>query len=68
MPNIFDFKLVFTQIPQLLKYLPITLAITILLMIFGLVIGLILAIIKIKYIPYSILLIKGRLKLHILLE
>lgn len=54
MPNIFDFKLVFTQIPQLLKYLPITLEITILSMIFGLVIGLILAIIKIKYIPYSI--------------
>jgi polar amino acid transport system permease protein len=51
MPNIFDFKLVFTQIPELLKYLPVTLEITILAMILGLIIGLILAMIKIKQIP-----------------
>lgn len=51
MPNIFDFKLVFTQIPELLKYLPMTVEITILSMIFGLIIGLLLAIIKIKQIP-----------------
>ncbi|WP_238915608.1 amino acid ABC transporter permease [Clostridium sp. YIM B02555] len=51
MPNIFDFKLVFTQIPELLKYLPMTLEITILSMIFGLIIGLIVAIVKIKQIP-----------------
>ena len=51
MPNIFDFKLVFTQIPELLKYLPMTLEITILSMILGLIIGLVLAMIKIKQIP-----------------
>jgi polar amino acid transport system permease protein len=51
MPNIFDFKLVFTQIPELLKYLPMTLEITILSMIFGLIIGLMVAIVKIKQIP-----------------
>ncbi len=51
MPNIFDIKLVFTEIPELLKYLPMTLEITILSMIFGLTIGLILAIVKIKQIP-----------------
>jgi polar amino acid transport system permease protein len=51
MPNIFDIKLVFTQIPELLKYLPVTLEITILSMILGLIIGLILAMIKIKQIP-----------------
>ncbi|AGF55169.1 polar amino acid transport system permease protein [Clostridium saccharoperbutylacetonicum] len=51
MPNIFDFKLVFTEIPELLKYLPMTLEITILSMIFGLIIGLMVAIVKIKQIP-----------------
>jgi len=51
MPNIFDIKLVFTQIPELLKYLPVTLEITILSMVLGLIIGLILAMIKIKQIP-----------------
>ena len=51
MPNIFDFKLVFTQIPELLKYLPMTLEITILSMIFGLIIGLMVAIVKIRQIP-----------------
>jgi len=51
MPNIFDIKLVFTQIPELLKYLPVTLEITILSMFLGLIIGLILAMIKIKQIP-----------------
>lgn len=51
MPNIFDLKLVFTQIPELLKYLPMTLEITILSMILGLIIGLVLAMIKIKQIP-----------------
>ncbi|MBP2643308.1 MAG: amino acid transporter rane protein, family [Firmicutes bacterium] len=52
MPNIFDFNLVFTQIPILLKYLPVTLEITVLSMIFGLVFGLILAIVKIKRLPF----------------
>lgn len=51
MANIFDVKLVFTQIPILLKYLPVTLEITILSMIFGIIIGLILAIFKINKTP-----------------
>lgn len=51
MPNIFDLKLVFTEIPSLLKYLPITLEITLLSMIFGLALGLLLAVIKMKRIP-----------------
>ncbi|MBP2650087.1 MAG: amino acid transporter rane protein, family [Firmicutes bacterium] len=52
MPNIFDFKLVFTQIPKLLSYLPVTLEITVLSMFFGLLLGLILAIVKIKRLPF----------------
>jgi len=51
MPNIFDLKLVFTQIPDLLKYLPKTLEITVLSMILGLTLGLLLAIIKINKTP-----------------
>lgn len=51
MAKIFDFKLVFTQIPQLLKYLPVTLELSILAMLFGLLFGLLLAIIKIKKVP-----------------
>jgi len=52
MPNIFDIKLVFTQIPSLLLYLPVTLEITILSMIIGLILGFILAIIKVKGITF----------------
>lgn len=51
MPNIFDFKLVITQIPALLKYLPVTLEITALSMFFGILLGLLLAVVKIKRIP-----------------
>lgn len=51
MAKIFDFKLVFTQIPQLLKYLPVTLELSVLAMLFGLIFGLLLAIIKIKKVP-----------------
>ncbi len=51
MPNLFDIKLVFEQIPDLLKYLPKTLEITILSMIIGLSIGLLFAIIKINKVP-----------------
>lgn len=52
MPNIFDAKLVFTQIPALLRYLPVTLEITALSMVFGLILGLMIAIVKIKRIPF----------------
>jgi polar amino acid transport system permease protein len=51
MATLFDFKLVFSQIPELLKYLPITLELSIISMVLGIVLGLILAIIKIREIP-----------------
>ncbi len=51
MAKLFDFEKVFTNIPELLKKLPVTLELALLAMIIGLVLGLILAIIKIKQIP-----------------
>lgn len=48
MPNIFDIKLVFTQIPELLKYLPVTLEIAVISILFGLLLALLIALIKIK--------------------
>ncbi|MFQ7222077.1 MAG: amino acid ABC transporter permease [Lachnospiraceae bacterium] len=51
MTKLFDFKQVFTNIPELLLKLPVTLELAFLAMIIGLVLGLILAIIKIKQIP-----------------
>lgn len=48
MGKLFDFKLVFTQIPDLLKYLPVTLELAILSTFFGIIIGLVIAVIKIK--------------------
>lgn len=51
MPNIFDIKLVFTQIPELLKYLPVTLEIALISIFFGLILALLIALIKIKRIP-----------------
>lgn len=51
MTKLFDFKQIFTNIPELLLKLPVTLELAFLAMIIGLVLGLILAIIKIKQIP-----------------
>lgn len=51
MTKLFDFKLVFEQIPELLKYLPITLELAILAMLLGMLLGLLLAVIKIRQIP-----------------
>ena len=51
MTKLFDFERVFTNIPELLKYLPITLELALLSMLIGLVLGLLLAIIKMKKIP-----------------
>ena len=48
MAKMFDFKLVFTQIPKLLEYLPVTLELALIAMVVGLVLGLILALIKIN--------------------
>ncbi|MBQ6094441.1 MAG: amino acid ABC transporter permease [Lachnospiraceae bacterium] len=46
--KIFDFKLVFTQIPDLLRFLPITMELAIASTLFGMLLGLLIAIIKIK--------------------
>ncbi len=51
MPNLFDIELVFTLIPKLLKYLPVTLELTAVSMLAGLLLGLLLAIIRMKKIP-----------------
>lgn len=51
MSNLFDFKLVFTEIPSLLSYLPVTLKLTVAALIIGWVLGLIIAIIKDKKVP-----------------
>ena len=46
--KIFDFGLVFKQIPDLLKYLPITMELAIASTLFGMLLGLLIAVIKIK--------------------
>ncbi len=51
METLFDIKMVFTQIPAILKYLPVTLELSIISMIVSLVLGLLLALVKIKQIP-----------------
>lgn len=48
MGKLFDFKLVFTSIPELLEKLPITLGLAFLAMLIGLILGLLMAIVKIK--------------------
>ena len=51
MEKFFDVKLVFEQIPTILRYLPVTLGLAFISLIFGLILGLIIAIIKMKKIP-----------------
>ena len=51
MPNLFDFGLVFRQIPTLLQALPQTLLLTFVSMFAGLALGIVLAIIKIHKVP-----------------
>ena len=51
MANLFDIKLVFTQIPDILRYLPTTLLLTAEAMAVGLVLGLLIALVRIKKIP-----------------
>lgn len=48
MTNVFDWKLIFTNIPKLMKYLPVTLEIACLAYIFSLIIGFVVAMIRIK--------------------
>jgi polar amino acid transport system permease protein len=51
MPNLFDGRLVFQQIPQLLVYFPVTLQLTLAAGIIGLLLGVIVAIIRVRKIP-----------------
>ena len=51
MANLFDVKLVFSEIPSLLKYLPTTLWLTLVALLVGLALGLLIALIRIKKIP-----------------
>jgi polar amino acid transport system permease protein len=51
MPNILDVGLIFTQIPTLLAYLPVTLFITFFSMLLGIILGLMIAIAKMNKIP-----------------
>lgn len=51
MAKLFDFELVFSQIPDLLKYLPVTLELAAVSMVMGLLLGLVLAVVKTKKIP-----------------
>jgi polar amino acid transport system permease protein len=46
--KIFNFKLVFTRIPGILKYLPVSLELAVVSTVFGMLLGLLIAIIKIK--------------------
>ena len=51
MAKLFDFELVWKQIPELLAYLPITLELAGAAMVLGLAIGLVLAVVKIRRVP-----------------
>ena len=55
MSNLFDIKMVFTQIPDLLTYLPVTLELAVVSMIVSLILGLILALIKIANLYISVI-------------
>ena len=51
MSSLFSFKMVFTQLPDILRYLPVTLELAVISMAISLVLGLIIALIKMKNIP-----------------
>jgi len=51
MANLFDLKLVFTQIPKIVSYLPVTLQLTAVAMLIGWIFGFLLAMVKKKKIP-----------------
>lgn len=51
MAQIFDIETVFAQIPELLKYLPVTLELALVSMIIAVILGLLLAVVKMKKIP-----------------
>lgn len=51
MSNIFDISMVFSQIPDIIVYLPVTMELAVVSMLASLVLGLLLALVKIKEIP-----------------
>lgn len=51
MAKLFDFKTVFSQIPEMLKYLPVTLELAVISMVIAVILGLLIAIVKMKKIP-----------------
>lgn len=51
MAKLFDGELVIKQIPEILKYLPVTLELAAISLVIGLVLGLIIAVVKIKKVP-----------------
>lgn len=51
MPNLFDLSVVYNDLIQIIKFLPVTLELTVIAMIGGLIIGFALAIIRMKRIP-----------------
>lgn len=51
MGNLFDFKVVFTNIPEILKYLPVTMELALSAMAASLVLGLLLALVKVRQVP-----------------
>lgn len=51
MAKLFDFKQVFEQIPEILRYLPVTLELAVISMIIAIILGLVLALINVKKIP-----------------
>ena len=53
MAKLFDFRAVLKQIPEILRYLPVTLQLAIISMILGLLLGLLIAVVKMKKIPVA---------------
>lgn len=51
MGTIFDISVVFSSIPRLLQYLPVSLEITAVSMVFGLLLGLVFAVVRMKKVP-----------------
>lgn len=49
--DLFDIKLVFSQIPDILRYFPVTMELAVVSMIFSLVLGLLIALVKINKLP-----------------
>jgi polar amino acid transport system permease protein len=49
--DLFDIEMVFKQIPDILKYLPVTMELAVIAMLFSLVLGLLIALVKMKKIP-----------------